>query len=158
MILMELLRKSKGYQHIQSSPKLYVCHLNDLLQLIYPSLNLSLTINLASPCHDQLLILLVTFASNFILLDLIVIYFSTLWLIYSYSSYSSSTCPSPFFGCLHLVTLFLQYQCASTFRFRLLILLITTVLSFSIHPLVIFFSLSIFLVDITLTILFSNFL
>ena len=56
-------------------------------------------------------------------------------------------------GCLLLVTLSLQYHCNSTFRYRLLLLIITIVFSLSLLLLTILFSSYLCLVDITSPIL-----
>ena len=63
---------------------------------------------------------------------------------------------SPCYGCLILVTLFLRYHCDSPFCGHLLLLPVTIFFSLSFHILVIFFSLSLCLVDITLSILVTT--
>ena len=90
MVLMELLRQRKGPQHVQSYFKSYFWHLNELLQLLNPSLYFYLTTNFASPRHDQLIILIVMIAPNCILPYLIVSSFSLSQLICYYSSQLSS--------------------------------------------------------------------
>ena len=85
MVLMELLRKMKVYQHVQSSFHLYFWHLNELLQLLNPSLYFSLKIKFSFPHQNKLLLLFVMIMSSYILLDLIVLSFPSSRLICYYS-------------------------------------------------------------------------
>ena len=95
MVCMELLRNSKVSQHVHSSFRTYFWHLNDLLQFLNPSLYFYLKINFASPPYYQLILFLVMIMSIFILLDLIVLYFSLSRLIYT--PQLSSSCQVSFF-------------------------------------------------------------
>ena len=63
MVLMEFLRKRKGSQHVQNYFHSYCWYLNDLLNILDPSLSFSLTINFASPRHNKLILLLAMISS-----------------------------------------------------------------------------------------------
>ena len=76
MVLMELLRNKKVSQHVQSQFNSYCCHLNKLLHILNPSLYFTLTVNFASPRHDQLVLLRFTIASNYLIIALIILSFS----------------------------------------------------------------------------------
>ena len=84
MVLVELLRNRKGSQHVHNYFHFYCWQLNELLQLLNPSLYSSFSINFASLRHNQLILLLIKMVSKFLLLVLIVLSFSSPWLV-SYS-------------------------------------------------------------------------
>ena len=144
MVLMELLRKRKGSQHIQNYFHSYCLQLNDLLNILDPSLSFSFTINFASPCHNN---------QFFLSLSL----FSYPYPCHGWFDTPRCNClilvsPSCYV-CLLLATLPLQYQCTSPFRDCLVLLLVSIFFSSSIRLPVIFFSSSLSLVNITLPIL-----
>ena len=154
MVLIELLRKRKGYQHVQSYFHSYCWYLNDLLQLLKPSLYFTLTVKFDYPFQYQFILLLVMVASNCLILALSVLSFSLPWFIFCFNHLILVS--SPCCGFLLLVTFSLQYHFASPCCVCLILLIVTTIFSLSLCLLVIFFFLSLCLVDIYFPILVAT--
>ena len=156
MVLVELLRKRKGSQNIKSYFHSFFWHLNEILQLLKPSVyffeyQISFSMSQStytSPCQDCVKIYSHCLGCNILShlhRWLATTVFNRLILVLSMCC-----------GYIILVTVSLKYHCASSFNDYLLLLFVTIVFSLSLHLLTIFFYSSIFLIDITFFILVAT--